>query len=295
MNNIFNKMTRPFLYYADIDWLANEYEKLKPNVKQMINDIVNEWLNISNIKPSMKSSTFMANVIGNTLDNVIQLKGMPRVNDRRDGIKYMRDLYKKFKPVVKILKKEMKEQQEKIKKERLKMKQKLKEQSKNEKNRKPPKEIKLKKNKFCKNNRDFITLENIDEILSKNLIHIKLEENIYCYDKESFINMIKYANKRYINNQWYYAINIGYNVYITEQNYKELKIKKKYLLKNEKKINNIIIYDLVSSNYPLTKKNVKDMSKKKYTVKQLKEMAKEKGLKGYSKLRKQELLDLLNL
>ena len=95
------------------------------------------------------------------------------------------------------------------------------------------------KNTFCKNDIEYITQEDIEDIPTKDLVFIKLDKSIFCLDKDSFKNMIKYADDQKVRGnckplvfgkpldcEMFYPINIGQNVYIDEKNYK--KIKKNY-------------------------------------------------------------------
>jgi len=119
----------------------------------------------------------------------------------------------------------------------------------------------------------------------------------------------------------FYPINIGQNIFINEENYNKrynesLNIstrKRKFSFVNKKVIDfttglHIIsqktglddVYDLVPDDYPTInpRKSVRKISheiqgqiiKKNYTIAELKEICKEKGIKGFSKLKKLELI-----
>lgn len=128
-------------------------------------------------------------------------------------------------------KEKIKAEKEKLKKQAADAKKRAKEIAKKE----AEKRKNRKNNKFCKNEIEFITQEDIEDIPTDELTFIKLDKNIFCLDKESFKNMVKYAKdqkvrgncKPAVRNQsleceWFYPINIGQNIYISEQNYKIL-------------------------------------------------------------------------
>ena len=200
----------------------------------------------------------------------------------------------------------------------------FKEQEEKKKNRK--------RNKFCKNDTEFFTTEDIEDIPTEELTFIKYNESIFCLDSMSYVNMLKHSNSQKVRGDCkppipnkplecknFYPINIGFNFFINEKSYKKRikavnkKIqKRKFILKNKKRINfdtglHIIgikqgwddVYDLEPANYAIpqsTQEISKKISKKKieklknYTVKQLKAECKRKGIKGYSKLKKSELI-----
>lgn len=117
----------------------------------------------------------------------------------------------------------------------------------------------------------------------------------------------------------FYPINIGQNVFINEANYNirynetlnASTRKRKFSFINKRVVNfttglHIVsqktglddVYDLVPDNYPTINPSPKKISltilnkivKKNYTVKELKGICKKKGIKGYSKLKKAELI-----
>jgi hypothetical protein len=230
---------------------------------------------------------------------------------------------------------------EKLKQE---LRQKLIEQAKEEKSRAKAaakREIEKQKNRtrntFCKNTIEFITQEDIEDIPIEDLTFIKLEKSIFCLDKDSFKNMIKFAKGQKVRGackpavegkplkcRWYYPINIGQNVYITEKNYNKIfknDIEKRKFTLNDKRFVDFttglhmmseksgkdIVYNLVPDNYDIKevkkqmnggakytrakkgKKQKKGKKVKSMTVKQLKAECKKRGIKRYSKLKKAEL------
>ena len=198
----------------------------------------------------------------------------------------------------------------------------IKKQKEKEKNRK--------NNKFCKNETEFFTMEDIEDIPTEELTFIKFNESIFCLDNGSYVNMLKHSDSQKVRGDCkppipnrslqcknFYPINIGSNVFINEKNYKKRlketknkKQKRKFILKNKKRINfttglHIVsqktgwddVYDLEPANYPTNNiPSIQKISKKKqgqmknYTVKELKAECKRKGIKKYSKLKKAELI-----
>lgn len=199
----------------------------------------------------------------------------------------------------------------------------LKNKKKEKKNRK--------RNKFCKNETEFFTTEDIEDIPTEELTFIKYNESIFCLDSMSYANMLKHSASQKVRGdckppipnkplecKYFYPINIGLNVFINEKNYeKRIKAvnkktqKRKFILKNKKRINfdtglHIIgikqgwddVYDLEPANYaiPQSTQEISEISKEKveklknYTIKELKAECKKKGIKGYSKLKKSELI-----
>jgi hypothetical protein len=193
-----------------------------------------------------------------------------------------------------------------------------------------------KNNKFCKNETEFFTIEDIEDIPTEELTFIKFGESIYCLDHSSYTNMLKFSadqkvrgnckppvRNRPLKCDWFYPINIGINVFINEKNYKKrvketkkrlAKQNRKFILKNKKRVNfttglHIMsqktgfddVYDLEPTLYPTDNAAPKKLSKKKqgqfrkYTVKQLKAECKKKGIKGYSKLKKAELINFCSV
>ena len=221
-------------------------------------------------------------------------------------------------------KKERKRKRKEIKKEIEKRRKDEKENAKKQAKKYLEKQKNRKNNLFCKNDIEYITQEDIEDIPTEDLIYIKLENSIFCLDKDSFKNMIKYAKDQKVrgecknNNDYrvdckfFYPINIGQNIYIDEENYKKIKkiIKsnnyKKYILKSPRKVDfttglHIIgektgiddVYKLETEDYEIIreKKEMKKIVKKirKLKISDLKKICKEKGIKGYSKLKKKQL------
>jgi len=188
-----------------------------------------------------------------------------------------------------------------------------------------------KNNKFCKNETEYYTTEDIEDIPTEELTFIKIDDNIFCLDNSSYANMIKHSvdqkvrgdckraiRGRPLNCKWFYPILAAPRMFITEKSYnKRLKAvntrkqKRKFILKNKKRINfdtglHIVgikqgfdnVYDLEPANYPIgnSPQSAQRVSKskekkfRKYTVKQLKAECKKKGIKGYSKKKKAELI-----
>ncbi len=240
------------------------------------------------------------------------------------------ELFRKFNPI----NKEEKKRQEEQKKQKKIIKKKMAKQAKEE-GKRAKKAIELQKlkqsnrtrNTFCKNTIEYITQEDVEDIPTEDLVFIKLDKAIYCLDKDSFKNMIKYAKDQKVrgackpaipgqplNCKWFYPINIGQNVYIPEVNYKNINLKKrKFSLTHKRSVDFTTglhmmseksgkdnVYDLVSDNYDIVEvkkaiskkvvkkeKSIKKMLK--LNVKQLKAECKKKGIKGYSKMKKAEL------
>jgi hypothetical protein len=248
-----------------------------------------------------------------------EIKEEKRIHNKQ-MIKYKKDLkeQKKQKRIekidMKLLKKKLKQQQ---KTEKMRRKINLQKQLEKDQNRK--------NNLFCKNSIEFVTQEDIEDIPTEELVSIKLDKNIFCLDKNSFLNIIKFSQKvrgnckPFVHNKslecdYFYPINIGQNIYITEKNYMKIKdITMEYLNKNNKfslknkklvdfttglhivgqKTGKDYVYDLVKDDYPLKNIMVKKIKIKKksnsMTKKDLINICKEKGVTGYSKLKKEEL------
>lgn len=187
-----------------------------------------------------------------------------------------------------------------------------------------------KNNKFCKNETEYYTMEDIEDIPIEELTFIKLDNYIFCLDNGSYANMIKHSADQKVRGdckparagrplqcKFYYPILAAPRMFITEKSYnKRLKAvnnkkqKRKFILKNKKRINfdtglHIVgikqgwdnVYDLEPTNYPTgDAKSAQRISQskekkfRKYTVKQLKAECKKKGIKGYSKKKKAELI-----
>lgn len=181
--------------------------------------------------------------------------------------------------VIKIMKK-IDKSNEKLKKQRQKAREKILKSRKTQKQRSKlsvDKQKKRTKNLLCKNDIDFVTQENIEDYSPNDLVHIKFGKNIFCLEKSSFKNIVKYSNpvrgdcKPAIKNKpldckWFYPINIGFNIYITKQNWENIKISKdkKFILTNKKRINFSTGLHMISekSGYD----NVYTMKKSNFTI-----------------------------
>lgn len=184
------------------------------------------------------------------------------------------------------------------------------------------------KNLACKNEIDYILQERIEDIPSEDLVYIKLKTHIYCFDKDSFKGMITYSKAQRVKGnckpaipgqplecEWFYPINLGYNVFIDEKNYNKIKVMKdaKWILKNKRIVNfttglHVIseksgmddVYDLVPGKYTVGKTVSKTVSTKdkciQMTLSELRKTTAYKNLPrsaGKSKLTKKELCKLL--
>jgi len=189
-----------------------------------------------------------------------------------------------------------------------------------------------KNNKFCKNEIEYYTQEDIEDIPVEELTFIKIDNLIFCLDNASYANMIKHSKNQKVRGdckppragiplecKWFYPILAAPRMFITEKSYNkrlkdvnQRKQGRKFILKNKKRINfntglHIVgiktgfddVYDLEPANYPVgdspqrSARRVsqsKEKTYRKYTVKQLKAECKKKGIKGYSKLKKKELI-----
>jgi len=186
-------------------------------------------------------------------------------------------------------------------------------------------EKKRTKNTFCKNTIEYITQEDIEDIPTDELSFIKLDKSMFCFDKDSLKNMIKYAKDQKVRGNcdplvdgeslqcdWYYPINIGQNVYINEDDYEEItkELKKKDIRKFELKNKQIVdfttglhmmseksgtdvVYDLVVSNFSIPKMTGGGCSK--LNVDALKKLCKKNGITGYSKMNRAELIKKCDL
>ena len=111
-----------------------------------------------------------------------------------------------------------------------------------------------KNNKFCKNEIEFITQEDIEDIPTEDLTFIKFKESIFCLDNSSYANMLKFSKDQKVRGtckdnsdearelgksikcKYFYPINIGQNIFIDKKTYKKrLKETKKSFL-NKKPI-----------------------------------------------------------
>ena len=201
------------------------------------------------------------------------------------------------------------EKKKRIQEEAKKMKERAKKIEKNQANiakKEQEKQAKRKNNKFCQNDKEFFLLEDLEDIPTEDLSYIKLNKTIFCYDKDSFKQMIKMSKDQRVkgnckpavdgqplNCDWFYPISIGPNVYITEENYNNIKKNhmkdRQFSLKNKRivdfttglhmmseKSGKDTVYDLVPDKYNLqkggkklkkVKKNLKKIKKKSKKVK----------------------------
>ncbi len=218
------------------------------------------------------------------------------------------------------------------------------------------KEKQMKKNRknnlFCKNDVEFFSRENIEDIPTKDLTIIKLDKALFCYDEMYFTGMMQHAKSQFVRGlckkpipgkpldcKEFVPINIGNNVFIPMENYEDImkkhKTKRKFELVNKRMVDfttglhimsqksgKDVVYDLKPANFStskiteakkqtgeakkkvvkkrVTKRNIKKIGSSKesklkaQTVVQLKKKAKEKKIKGYSKMNKAQLVRALN-
>ena len=220
-----------------------------------------------------------------------------------------RELYRNFEPLRRELKraekkriadekkriKEQKKQRKAIKKKMAKQEKDARKKGKQMAKLAIEKEQNRTTNTFCKNSIEFITQEDIEDIPTADLSFIKLDKAIYCLDKDSFKNMVKYASGQKVKGackpavegqpldcENFYPINIGQNVYINEKNYNTVLKKntevRQFSLTNKRivdfttglhmmseKSGKDIVYDLVPDVYDIEeikKKIVKKVDKK---------------------------------
>ncbi len=106
------------------------------------------------------------------------------------------------------LKKELK-RQIMIQKEKIKFK---KQQEKQAKRSKKKAAKKLTKNTFCLNDKDYITLDDIDEIDKKDLTTFKFNNKIQCMVKDSLIQLLSYPSMGYdsqLNSVEYWTLSLN--------------------------------------------------------------------------------------
>ena len=141
-----------------------------------------------------------------------------------------------------------------------------------------------KNNKFCKNDTEYYTTEDIEDIPSEELTFIKVDNNIFCLDNGSYVNMIKHSKDQKVRGdckphivgrpvqcKFFYPILSAPRLYITEKSHnkrlKDVNRRKqgrKFILKNKKRINfdtglHIVgiktgfdnVYDLEPANFPV--------------------------------------------
>jgi hypothetical protein len=258
--------------------------------------------------------------------------------------KFARELNSRFSGIKKELKKIEKKRQTEQKKRIKIVKKKMAKLAKTEKKRAKEaakkyleKQANRTRNTFCRNEVEFITTEDIEDIPTEDLTFIKLDKSIYCLDKDSFKNVVKFAKDQKVRGsckpkvrnkplecKWFYPINIGQFIFISEKNYNNLNMEKRmFSLKNKRMIDfttglHIMseksgmdaVYNLVPDKYSIKeikksikksikkkivkkkkeeKDTIKSFSKMKLNVKQLRAECKKKGIKGYSKWKKAEL------
>jgi len=320
--------------------VLERFMELPGEIRQMYlrisGDYLDELIARDMIAPDTTVYILFSTVIG------IHTSGRPPLQRWADPLvkRVARELTRRFNPIKKELKKLDRKRIREQKKQRKIIKKKMAKQAKDEgaRAKKAVELLRLKKlnrtrNTICKNDIEFITQEDIEDIPTDELTHIKLEKSIYCLDKDSFKNMVKYSKDQKVRGackppvrgqpldcKWFYPINIGQNVYISEENYKSLNMeKRKFVLKNKRivdfttglhmmseKSGKDAVYDLVAEDFSIAeikkiikkkiikkkveiKKITKSIKKLKLNVKQLKVECKKKGIKGYSKWKKAEL------
>ena len=124
-----------------------------------------------------------------------------------------------------------------------------------------------KRNKVCKNDKDFILQEDIEDIPTEELTYIKRGKEVFCLDNTSFSGMIKHSTpvrgacKKAIRGkplecEWFYPINIGFNVYITKENWETVKRNvdkyRKWVLGNKR------VVDFTTGLHMMSEKSGKD-------------------------------------
>ena len=84
------------------------------------------------------------------------------------------------------------------------------------------------KNQFCINDKDYITLEEIEEIPTEDLIKLHINKKVQCYDKMSFEQLLKPTQKKlgYINSNSveFYRIDLSFPIHILESEKKRFRI-----------------------------------------------------------------------
>ncbi len=232
---------------------------------------------------------------------------------------------------------------EREKKMRVEAKKKLAKQAAEEKSRakaalkrEQEKKKNRKNNLFCKNDMEFFSREDIEDIPTKELTFIKLDDAIFCYDQMYFTGMLDFAKGQKVRGNCkplvedqplecdeFVPINVGNNVFIPMKNYEEILKKhkkcRKFELKNKRivdfttglhimsqKSGKDVVYDMVPAKYAIkgmvadAKKESKSIKKENkeiekaitsLKVRDIKKICKEKGIKGYEKLKKKALID----
>jgi len=210
----------------------------------------------------------------------------------------------------------------------------------------------MQRNSVCKNEVDYYTMEDMIDIETSDLVFVKLNNNIFCMELDSFKNMIRFSREQkrrgtrnehynqYIHREWYYPILAAPVTYITEKNYNKINSNinnttdRYYKLVHRKKTkfirDEIIhdVYELVPANFsvdengnnliqsrrgrgrrsisnfpplpppPSSRRSpsprrsplIAPIQQRNYTVVQLKQICKDKGIRGYSKMKKSELI-----
>lgn len=165
---------------------------------------------------------------------------------------------------------------------------------------------KIKNNGFCINNKDYILLDDIEELSNENLIKLHYKNKVHCLHVESIKGIFKSSSipvysleDKEDNILKVYKLPLSFTLYIgdTMKNYILKKIKKGVrnfrLLDTDIKVKKGQDIIKITSIMEETDKKYGGKKKKSKTVKELKQMCKKKGLKKYSKLKKRELLKLL--
>ena len=192
--------------------------------------------------------------------------------------------------------------------ERRKQKKKGKKEEKKE-------EKKDKKYPYCINDKDYTTLDDVNDIPERELVRIHYLGKIHCLDSSTFINSLKHPQETYVKKKvrgryvfsliWLYQLPLSFTIDYLESNRDKIltvasKGARDFILKKSKsKYEGVIRRLNIMSIQALKKEDLKKIEeekkkpeekKKKYTVKELKKMCKDKKIKGYSKLKKVELL-----
>jgi hypothetical protein len=176
-----------------------------------------------------------------------------------------------------------------------------------------------KNNKFCKNETEYYTMEDIEDIPVEELTFIKLGDLIFCLDNASYANMIKHSKDQKVRGdckphrvgrpvqcKFFYPILAVPRLYITEKSHNkrlkdvnQRKQGRKFILKNKKRINfdtglHIVgiktgfdnVYDLEPANFPVgnspqkSARRVSQSKEKKYRKYTVKQLKAECKKKG---------------
>ena len=193
-------------------------------------------------------------------------------------------------------KKKKKQVQEKQKKEllrRMKKKQPIKKQRKRT------------KNTTCINDKDYVTLEDVEDIPIEDIIKFHVNKKIHCLDKGTLTELLKEKNIKY-NFEYedeYYLLPLSFTIWLgkNDRNLILEGIKKSIFsfelkhLKDSYYIAKVIKVKVKTPILKIRKHKGKNKKNKGYiykmpTVVELKQMCRDKGIKGYSKMKKAELL-----